>query len=274
MLRIENLSIAYGSRRVLSDVSLTVPEGSLTAVIGPNGAGKSSFMRAALGLIPHGGRIFLDGADLAGLDRRDVARKVSYLPQDSSVRSALTVLEVAMLGRLESLGWNPPRSEIEAAHDALEMLGLADLASRRIGELSGGQRQMVFIAQALARGPRLLLLDEPTSALDVRHQLEILDTVRAIARRQRLAVLVAVHDLNLAARFVDQVVILDGGLIHASGAPASVMTAEMLADVFGIEAAMVRLPGPMTGFLPLRALPRAERTNHRLQQEPIRSKPC
>lgn len=274
MLKIENLSIVYGTRRVLSGVSLAVAEGSLTAVIGPNGAGKSSFMRAVLGLIPHGGRIFLNGADLASLDRRDVARTVSYLPQDSSVRSALNVLEVVLLGRLESLGWHPPASELEAAYEALESLGLAEFANRRIGELSGGQRQMVFVAQALARGPRLLLLDEPTSALDVRHQLEILETIRTIARRQRLAVVIAVHDLNLAARFVDQVVILDGGLVHAAGTPASVMTAEMLADVFGIEAAMIHLPDSMTGFLPLRALPSGYRTDPQFLQEQTRSKRC
>lgn len=254
MFRIENLSLSYGTRRVLSGVNLEAPEGSLTAVIGPNGAGKSSLMRATLGLTPFTGRVTLDGVDLLSQPRKKASQLVSYLPQDSSVRSALTVLEVALLGRLERLGWHLPSSEIEAAVDVLAMLNVEGLADRRIGEISGGQRQMVFIAQALARGPRVLLLDEPTSALDVRHQLEILETIRDIARRKKLAVIIALHDLNLAARFVDQVVILDAGRVHAAGPPNAVLNAEMLAQVFAIEATVVQLPDEITNFIPIRAL--------------------
>lgn len=254
MFRIEGLSLSYGTRRVLNGVSLEAQAGTLTALIGPNGAGKSSLLRAALALTPFTGKISFDAVDLAILPRPQLSKLVSYLPQDSSVRSALTVLEVALLGRLETLGWHLPSAEVEAAVESLAMLNVADLAERRIGELSGGQRQMVFIAQALARGPRVLLLDEPTSALDVRHQLEILETIRDIALRKKLTVVIAVHDLNLAARFVDQVVILDGGRVHAAGPPTAVLNAEMLAQVFGIEATVVRLPDRGATFVPIRAL--------------------
>jgi len=254
MFQIEDLTVSYGPRRVLTGVSLEARAGTLTALIGPNGTGKSSLLRASLGLLPCTGKISLDSVELSALPRKDVSRLISYLPQDSSVRSALTVLEVALLGRLETLGWHLPAAEIEAAVDALAMLNVADLADRRIGELSGGQRQMVFIAQALARGPRVLLLDEPTSALDVRHQLEILETIRAVALQRNLAVVIAVHDLNLAARFVDQIVILDGGRVHAAGPPNAVLSAEMLAQVFEIEAALVQLPDEITNFVPIRAL--------------------
>jgi iron complex transport system ATP-binding protein len=254
-LLIEGLSVSYGARRVLNGVNMSVSAGMMVAVIGPNGAGKSTLLRAVLGLLPCEGHVRLDGMDLHTMRPGDIARRVSYLPQDNAVRSALTVLEVVLLGRLEKLGWHLPRDEVEVAIDALERLDVAHLAARPIGELSGGQRQLVFLAQALARRPALLLLDEPTGALDLKHQLTVLQILRAIAAEGGPAVIAVMHDLNLAARVADQLAVLHGGRVHSAGRPSKVLTTRMLAEVFEVEAELTSAIQNPSIVVPIRALP-------------------
>lgn len=255
MLRLENVSVHQGRRAVVRGVNLTAAPGTLTVLIGPNGAGKSSLLRGILGVLPRTGRVEIAGRDLAGVTRGEAGRLMGYVPQDLVGRSTLTVLEVVLLGRLDSLGWHVARRDLDAALDELEGLGLASLAARPIDSLSGGQRQLVFVGQALAREPAVLLLDEPTSALDPRHQLTLLSTLRDIAATRAIAIVMALHDLNLALRFADQALVLHDGAAVAAGPTREVVTVEMVARVFGVEALPARLDGGPNALISVRALP-------------------
>jgi iron complex transport system ATP-binding protein len=188
------------------------------------------------GLIPATGRVAFDGVAVPPRGRGLRTGEVGFLPQDLSARPALTVFEVVLLGRLGTLGLRVGPGDLEAARTALTNLGIVRLADRSIGKLSGGQRQLVYLAQVLVRGPRLLLLDEPTSALDLRNQLEILQLVRRETHVRALTTLLAIHDLNGAARFADRILVLHDGRCWAAGPPARILSPDMLADVYGVEA--------------------------------------
>lgn len=237
------LSVAYGKERVLRDVDLRAAPGTVTALVGPNGSGKSSLLKAIAGLVASTGTI------------RRPAGRIGYLPQDGNARAVLTVLEVVLLGRLHTLGLAVGRADIEAAAQVLRDLGLEHLGDRYLGEISGGQRQMVYLAQVVAAAPTALLLDEPTSALDLRNQMEMLDQVRRLTRARGLATIIAIHDLNAAARFADQIVALDQGALVAAGSPNDVLTAALLARVYRIEALVVAGADGLPSITPLRAHP-------------------
>ncbi len=238
------LGVRYGARMALSGVALQLAPGEVVAIAGPNGSGKSSLVRALAGLLPHDGCV-----------ARDPGLHVGYMPQDNAVRASLLVLEVVLLGRLGSLGLRVRGEDIDVAQQAMDEIGIGALAARRIDELSGGQRQMVMLAQVLAARPGILLLDEPVSALDPRHQLEVLGAVRRLTDARGLATLVVLHDLNAAARHCDRLVVLDGGRVAAQGPPECVLQASLLAEVFGIEAQLGTAADGRPFALPLRALP-------------------
>ncbi|WP_431282272.1 ABC transporter ATP-binding protein [Humitalea sp. 24SJ18S-53] len=223
----DDVSVRYGAHLAVDRVSLAARGGEVLALVGPNGSGKSSLLRAAAGLQRHEGSIGRAGLDSAG---------IGFLPQDNGARAALTVLETVLLGRLRALGMRVPAAEVARAVAALERLGIAGLASRLLAELSGGQRQMVFLAQLLCAGPGALLLDEPSSALDPRHQVALLGLLRRLARDEGLLVIVAIHDLNAAAVFADRVAVLSAGRLVATGPPPDVLTTALLAEVYGLEA--------------------------------------
>ncbi|MDO5290169.1 MAG: ABC transporter ATP-binding protein [Pseudomonadota bacterium] len=236
-LTLAQLSAGYTRRPVLRDVNLgPVPGGTLVAVLGPNAVGKSTLLQAIAGLRPSQGRITLGGTDLAQLPPRERLRRVGYLPQTLPQPTSLLAWEILLSGlRASRPQWNA--AQCEAAIEAtLHGLGLTPLALRRLDELSGGQRQMLGLAQVMVRAPDLLLLDEPTSALDLRWQLHMLQAVQARARRQGVAVLVALHDLNLALRFCQHALVLGAGRVQAAGAPADVLTPDLLARVWGVQA--------------------------------------
>lgn len=246
----EGLSVRLGGVPVLHDVTATAAPGAVTALIGPNGSGKSTLMRALAGLLPHAGRISFDGGP------RPADRVIGYMPQDIAVRPVLTVLEVVLLGRIGRIGYRVGEADMAAVASALEAVGMADHAGRLFGTLSGGQRQLVQLAQVLAREPAVILLDEPTSALDLRHALELLDLVRDETRRRGLTTIVTIHDLNAALRYADHAVVLRQGRIFATGAPASVIDAAMIAAVYGVEARLTAAADGLTTVAALRALPR------------------
>lgn len=225
-----NLTVGYGGADVVQDVSFDAPTGALTALIGANGAGKSTLLRAIAGLTAATGDVFLGGAPA---DRR---KDVAYMPQDTSAASALTMLEAVMIGRLASLGWSTPPDVIAAASDLLAQFGLSSLAERPLDSVSGGQRQLAFLAQALVRAPRALLLDEPTAALDLRRQLLVLQTVKTDANERGVPVVAAMHDLSLVGQFADHVICLSKGSIVTAGPPAEALTSQRIADVYGVEA--------------------------------------
>ncbi len=208
----------------------------VTAVIGPNAAGKSTLLKCISGLLRARGDILLDGRDVKTFGRRDLVKLVSYLPQETNSRTVLTVFEAVLLGRMHLLSWTVGDEDLAIVFKTLDDLKIGHLAKRGLDELSGGQKQMVSIAQSLVRDPRLLIMDEPTNTLDLRNQMELFELVRRIADDKQITAIVAMHDLNLAARYAEKIVVLKEGEMHSAGDPASVLTEEMLTSVYGIEA--------------------------------------
>ncbi|MCD6553725.1 MAG: ABC transporter ATP-binding protein [Anaerolineae bacterium] len=234
-LCIEGLTFAYSSRTVLEQINLEV-NSAITVVIGPNAVGKTTLLKCICGMLKPRGRILLDGRDIGTFTGKEAARIVGYLPQEIYGGTALTVLEAVLLGKLHSLRWRVSDDDLDITLEVLEELGIANLALRSLRELSGGQRQLVSIAQVLVQRPGILLMDEPTSNLDLQHQLEILTLIKRMTRERGLITIIAMHDLNLAARYADNIVVLHQGRVYASGRPASVLTAEVIRAVYGVEA--------------------------------------
>ncbi|WP_145106741.1 ABC transporter ATP-binding protein [Cereibacter sediminicola] len=228
-LVLSDLSVWRGRRQVLAPVNLCLPRGCVAGVVGPNGAGKSTLLSAVAGLLPAGGSVRWQERALS-------PQEVGFLPQAFAVRSRLTVLECLLLGLREGLGWRIRPEQVSAAERMLARLGLAPLANRPMEALSGGQQQLVLLAQRLLRRPVLLILDEPTSALDLHHQLQVLRHVRDHAEETGGVVLVAIHDLTMAARFCDRLLLVEDGHLSAAGPPAQVLNEAQVARVWRIGA--------------------------------------
>ena len=240
-LCVQGLTTGYPRRPVLHGLNLApMPPGTLAAVVGPNAVGKSTLLKAIAGLRPSTGQVWLDGADLGQLPARRRLHQIGYLPQALPQASSLLAYE-AMQGALRVGRPDLDRTGVEAAIEHIfSTLDLQHLAMRRLDELSGGQRQMVGLAQVVVREPRLMLLDEPTSALDLRWQLQVLQMVRALVDSQQGMALVALHDLNLALRFCNHLIVLGGGQVLAAGAPAEVFTPALLEQAYGVRARVER----------------------------------
>ena len=238
LVEVSRVRFGYRAAPVLRDVSFAIGAGELVALCGPNGAGKSTLLRLLLGLhAPSSGQVALAGAPLASLSRRQIARHAALLPQDAPADVPLSVREAVSLGRLPHLGRLQPETgaDVDAVARALAATDTTELAERPINELSGGERHRVHLARALAQEAPLLLLDEPIAGLDIAHQLAAMDLLRATASEGR-AVVVALHDLALAARRCDRVLLLASGTLDADARPADVFTRETLARVFGVRA--------------------------------------
>jgi iron complex transport system ATP-binding protein len=236
ILAAEELSVRYpaASGLALDRVTLRVPSGSLTAVIGPNGSGKSTLLRALLGVVaPSAGRATVDGGDARGWNRRELARLVGVVPQSETIAFPITVREMVAMGRYPHLGAlrREGLPDREAIARALERCDVAALSERHVTALSGGEQQRVRIARALAQEPRVLALDEPTASLDVAHEMTILTLLRGWASTG-MTVLLITHQLNLAARFADRIVLLDRGQVAAEGTPAEVFRADVMEKVY------------------------------------------
>ena len=235
-LTIDHLDCSLGKRRILHDVSgLSASPGEITALIGPNGSGKSTLLKAIAGIEAASGRIRLGERQLDALSLEQRSQCLYYLLQDTSTQAALSVFEAVLLARRTQVA-EPAATALSAVERALTSLELDPLAERELVTLSGGQRQRVAIAQAIVREPKLLMLDEPTSALDLHHQLQVLDYLRRLARREEIVIVLAIHDLNLAARFADHLWVVKEGRHVVSGAPGQVLTPERLRDIYAIEA--------------------------------------
>ena len=245
-LVVRNAEVRAGGRAIVSAAGFTAPAGTMTALLGPNGAGKSTLLGSLIGLRKlETGTVSFDDTDLLGMRSTDRAKLCAYVEQQAATPERLTVRDVVGLGRVpfQSTWQSGPSAEDEAIVDgAIRALHLTAFATRLYQTLSGGEQQRVQLARALAQEPRLLLLDEPTSHLDIEAQLTTLDLLRRRSR-EGCTVVVALHDLNLAARYCDHLVVMKAGTVVAQGRPDEVLTPELLLDVYGVHASIVRLPG-------------------------------
>ncbi len=240
----EGVAVALGARPVLRGIDLAVAPGEVVGLIGPNGAGKTTLLRLATRVLaPDAGRIALDGRPLAAFGRRELARRVAIVPQETAVPFPFRVAEVVLMGRLPHLAplAFESRADRERVCEALCGLGIEALADRSVLEISGGERQLVMVARALVQDPRLLLFDEPTAYLDLRHRIDVLGRLRALAARGRSALVVS-HDLGLAARFCDRLALLCDGRVLATGRPGDVLTRAHLHAAYGVDADVVAGP--------------------------------
>ncbi len=242
MLRIEDLTFSYKSKRgeipVFQKLDISFPQG-FNAILGPNGAGKSTLLKSMFGLLPHKGLIWYGEENVASMSSEDKIKLMSYLPQMDVDTSTLTVLEMVLLGRLPELGRRVRDEDLNKVMETLKALNIVYLAERYFNELSGGQKKLVFIAQTLVREPRVILLDEPVNSLDLQKQLELCCLLKHIAVSKKLSVIVVLHDINLASRFADYVVVLsDKGKLYSAGTPADVISEGMLREVYGIVASV------------------------------------
>ncbi|GAA1695516.1 ABC transporter ATP-binding protein [Microbacterium sediminicola] len=241
-LAAEDLTLAYGDRVIVQGLDLTIRPGAVTAIVGANGCGKSTVLRALARLLPpRGGRVLLDGSDIRARSSRDTARVLGLLPQSPVAPEGITVGDLVGRGRHPHLKlfarWGA--HDYEAVAEALRATDLVELADRAVDELSGGQRQRAWIALALAQETDVLLLDEPTTFLDVAHQVEVLDLLTDLNRDRGTTIVMVLHDLNLAARYADEIIALKNGRIAAQGPPAAVVDADMVEEVFGMPSTVI-----------------------------------
>lgn len=241
----EKVRLSYGDRVVVDGLDLDVPAGQITSIVGANGCGKSTLLRALARLLsPVSGRVILDGRDISSRKSREVARVLGLLPQSPEAPEGITVADLVGRGRHPHqrpfARWGA--RDHAAVAEALDATGIADLADRSVDELSGGQRQRAWIAMALAQETDVLLLDEPTTFLDVAHQVEVLDLLTDLRAARGTTIVMVLHDLNLAARYSDQLIAMREGRLHAQGAPEDVVSSELVHDVFGLNSRILNDP--------------------------------
>lgn len=244
-LSIEGLSLGYGERTVIEAMDLSIAAGEITAIVGPNACGKSTLLRSLSRLlIPRAGQVLLDGRQVHRIPPKQLARTLGLLPQTPVAPEGITVADLVGRGRHPHQGlfarWSTADDDAVAA--ALDATATAELAERPVDELAGGQRQRVWIAMALAQDTDVLLLDEPTTFLDVSHQIEVLDLLTDLNRRRGTTVVMVLHDLNLAARYADHLVVLSRGTVRVAGAAGEVLTEEVIQEVFGLENRVIEDP--------------------------------
>ncbi len=233
-LEIRNLYASYRGREVLRDINIVARSGEVLSIVGPNGAGKSTLLKCIAGIVkPRRGSIRYNGVNLTSLGERRRAKIVGYLPQYIPMIFPLTVYETIMLGRIHSFNVKPSKTDVDIVERIIKEFGLEDMRYRYINELSGGERQRIHLARIFAQDPQIMLLDEPEANLDVRYQLEILDRVRMWAKNSGRIAIMAIHDLNLAIKFSERVIVLNGGRVVADGKPSEVINTSLIEKVWG-----------------------------------------
>jgi iron complex transport system ATP-binding protein len=238
MIELDNVSLGYDHRAILHDVSIKAGPGQILGLVGPNGSGKSTLIKGIARVIDlFSGRISINGHDIATIKPNKLARIVATVPQSPALPGAFTAFEVVLMGRTPHLGLlrYEGGKDLAIAWRAMEATHTQSFAERRVSEISGGERQRLVIARALTQQPKAMLLDEPTANLDINHQVEILNLVKSLCLEQALTVIVALHDLNLAAQYCDWMVMLNGGKVYAEGTPLDILTATNIKRVYGAE---------------------------------------
>jgi iron complex transport system ATP-binding protein len=252
-ITIKGLTFGYNGSRILDGLDLVVGDSQVLGLVGPNGSGKTTLIKCMDRILKPRGSILLDDRELESMSRTEMAKCLGYVPQSSSTPMATTVFDTVLMGRRPHMSWQVSPSDIGKVAEMIELLHLEGMAMKDFSELSGGQKQKVLIARALCQEPEVLLLDEPTSNLDMKHQLEVMETISSLVEKKRLSAVMALHDLNLAARFVDKLAILKSGRIYAAGEPEDLLNAETIRAVYGVEAVVMRdLDRPY--IIPLRSL--------------------
>jgi iron complex transport system ATP-binding protein len=237
-IRLEQVSLGYGSRIILENASLEALPGVILGIIGPNGSGKSTLIRGMTRLLnPISGQIFIDGYTINNVKHSELAKLIAVVPQNAVLPELFTAVEVVLMGRTPHLGLfrYESNNDFTIVHKAMEATNTAHLAERRIGELSGGEKQRLIIARALAQEPKIVLLDEPTAHLDINYQIETMELIRHLCRKQNLVVVIALHDLNLAVQYCDRLLILNRGKVYSQGIPEDVVTAPIIKEVYGAD---------------------------------------
>jgi iron complex transport system ATP-binding protein len=252
-ITIKSLTFGYNGSMILDGLNLVVEDSEVLGLVGPNGSGKTTLIKCIDKILKPKGSILIDGRDIDTVSRTDLAKRLGYVPQSSSTPLATTVFDTVLMGRRPHISWRVSDSDLDKVADILGLLHLEYLAMRDFSQLSGGQKQKVLIARALAQEPEVLLLDEPTSSLDMKHQLEVMETISSLVKEKKISAVMALHDLNLASMFVDKLAILKGGKIYAAGEPIDLLNAKNIRDVYGVEAVVMNnLDRPY--IVPLRSL--------------------
>ncbi|OUR65746.1 iron ABC transporter ATP-binding protein [Methylophaga sp. 42_25_T18] len=241
-LTIKNLSFSYPEKQVLRDVSITdLPRGKLTVLLGPNAAGKSTFFRSLAGLIAADfEQLSINNENINELTATERTQRVCYMPQIFSTNAMLTVFEVVLLAQKQLNAWSVGEDDVNAVESLLQQFEIEHLAQRYISELSGGQQQLVSICQAMARSAELFLLDEPTSALDLRHQLQVMQRLKEETEKREVITIIALHDLGLAARFADNLLLMKEGQLLGYGETEAMFSSSLIEDIYGIEIELLR----------------------------------
>jgi len=243
-IKVNGIQYSYNSKPVLQDVSLQIEAGDILGVVGPNGSGKSTLIKCLDRILkPQAGSILIDGEDIKSLNMNDLAKKVGYVPQSEGSKFPITVFDVILMGRKPHLNWKASDKDLEIVANIISLLDIEEIAMREVGAISGGQRQKVIIARALAQEPDIILLDEPTSNLDLRHQLEVLNLVKE-QTENGITAIVSIHDLNLASRYCDKFAMLKEGVIYAAGGP-EVLHPENIEPVYKVKVSTINNLGKM-----------------------------
>jgi len=235
-----NMSFGYTDMDVLKSINLNIDGPQLVSILGPNGVGKSTLIHCINKILsPSGGTVLLDSKDVNEYTLREMAKKVGYVPYSSSDTFPLTVVDTVLLGRHPHAGWKTSEEDLEIVYDTLKKMGIEDLAMRSFNELSAGQHQRVMLARGLVQRPQVLLLDEPTSNLDIKHQLGISKMLRDLSRQENILVIMISHDINIASKYSDNIILMHDGGIYAVGKPKDVITEENIFTVYGVKCSII-----------------------------------
>ncbi|MFN3527582.1 MAG: ABC transporter ATP-binding protein [Candidatus Altarchaeaceae archaeon] len=247
MISVKNLQLKYGKNEILNDVTFDVEKGKVIGIVGPNGAGKSTLLKVITGIIKqNGGEVIVDGKNIKNLKRKEIARIMGVVPQRTPINPLFTCFDYVIMGRYAHIEKRAQvfesENDLNIAREAMRMCGAEEFMERKLDEVSGGQLQLVIIARALAQQPKILLLDEPTTGLDLKHSMRIMNLVRNLVKNNGITAVVVVHELNLAARFCDEVLILHNKKIVAYGKPRDVLTEENIRNVYGVNVKIIDIP--------------------------------
>jgi iron complex transport system ATP-binding protein len=245
ILSVDSLSYKYEEKAVLDQVSLGIEKGEMIGILGPNGCGKTTLLKNLnKNLKPHGGCVMIEGDDISGISKREIAQTVAVVPQSNEIRFAFTVREIVTMGRMpfqESFR-GETSADLEIIHKAMDQTGLTEFADRYINTLSGGERQRAVIARAITQTPKVILMDEPTLHLDINMQFEVLDLIQKLSRENGLAVIMVSHDLPMVTRYCDRVILIHDHKVFAMGTPEEVLTKENMSAVFNVDAELEKDP--------------------------------